>query len=408
VLPTDSDASPGPADRRPSPRPDPRSSGSRLSLLALALGGFGIGTAEFVTMGLLPQMAHNLKVSIPAGGHLVSAYALGAVAGAPILAVVSARFPRTRLLLVLMAIFTLGNLASALAPSYAALLAARFVSGLPHGIYFGVGSVVATALVAPHRRGRAVAANLAGLTVANVIGVPLATSLGQHFGWRSAYWFVAATGALTIIAIWRFVPAIPAAESASARRELTALARPQIWLACLTGAIGFGGFFGVYSYIAPILTDVTGWPPSAVPYALVVFGLGMTVGNLVGGRVIDRSVMGALYGSFTAMLAVLLVFPFAARATWSAGAAVFLLGATGMATVPALQARLMDVARDAQSLAASMNHSALNMGNAIGPFLSGIAIDQGLGWTSTAWVGSALAAGGLVFVVVGSVLSRPS
>ena len=378
-----------------------------LSLSSMAGGGFAIGTTEFVTMGLLPDVTGDLGVSIPRGGWLISAYALGVVVGAPLLAVLTARMERRRLLLLLMSAFTAGNVLSAVAPGFAPLVVARFLTGLPHGAYFGMASLVAASLVGPERRGRAIAAPMFGLTAANVIGVPLSSFLGQQLGWRSAFWFVAVVGALTLVAVRRWVPPLPVTEGAGARRELGALSRPQVWLTVAVGAIGMGGMFAVYSYVAPILTRSAGWTPSAVPFALALFGIGMTIGNVIGGALVDRSVPRALVTGFVAVLATLTVFPFAARSAWTAGAAVLALGVAGSVTVPALQTRLMDVAGDAASLGASLNHSALNLANASGAFLGGVVIDAGLGWTSPAWVGAAMALAGLLLVSASLAAERP-
>jgi len=377
-----------------------------LSLSSMAGGGFAIGTTEFVTMGLLPDVTGDLGVSIPRGGWLVSAYALGVVVGAPLLAVLTARMDRRRLLLGLMSAFTAGNVLSALAPTFGGLVTARFLTGLPHGAYFGIASLVATTLVGPERRGRAIAAPMFGLTVANVLGVPASSFLGQQLGWRSAYWFVALVGAATLVAVRRWVPPVPASDGAGARRELGALSRPQVWLTMAVGAVGMGGVFAVYSYVAPILTRSAGWSPHAVPLALALFGIGMTIGNVLGGALVDRSVRRTLLTGFAAVLTTLTVFPFAARSMWTAGAAVLALGVVGSITVPALQARLMDVAGDAASLGASLNHSALNLANAAGAFLGGVVIGAGLGWTSPAWVGAALALSGLTLATVSLAAER--
>ncbi len=377
------------------------------ALGALAVGGFAIGTTEFVTMGLLPEIADALQVSIPAAGRVISAYALGVVVGAPLLAVLTARVSRTRLLFLLMAAFTVGNLASALAPSYGTLVAARFITGVPHGAFFGIASLVAASLVDPARRGRAVTMPLLGLTAANVVGVPVSSFLGQQLGWRSAYWFVAAIGIVTMLLVWWRVPRIAAGTGAHPREELRALVRPQVWLTMAIGAIGFGGMFAVYSYIAPILTESAGWSSRSVPVALGIFGVGMTLGTVIGGRLADWSVPRALLIGFAAMLVTLSVFPVAATSRWGIAIAVVVLGVVSSVTVGALQLRLMDVAGPtAASLGASLNHSALNLANASGAFLGGVVIDAGLGWTSPAWVGAGLAAVGLLLAVVSVVVER--
>jgi DHA1 family inner membrane transport protein len=387
-------------------RPDtrsPRSSRSPRShlafaLFALALGGFGIGTTEFATMGVLPEISSDLHASIPATGHLISLYALGVVVGAPLLAVLGARLPRKQLLLALMAAFTVGNLASAVAPSFGVLAIARFVSGLPHGAYFGIGSVVAARLVPPSRRGQAVSMMMAGLTVANLLGVPLSTVLGQAFGWRATYVVVTVIAVLTLLALTAWLPRVAPDASVGMRTELAGLRRPQLWLAVLTGAVGFGGFFAVYSYIAPTLTEVSGYSSGAIPLVLALFGLGMTLGNLLGGRLADFSVQRTLALGLTALIAVQIAFTFAVHARIPAAIGVFLLGASGSAMIPALQARLMDVSGRAQSLGAALNHSALNVANALGAWLGGLVIAAGFGYPSTAWVGAGLAAAGLVVV----------
>ncbi len=371
------------------------------ALSALAVGGFAIGTTEFVTMGLLPQIADDLQVSIPDAGRVISAYALGVVVGAPLLAVLTARVSRTRLLLGLMTAFTLGNVASALAPSYGALVAARFLSGVPHGAYFGIASLVAASMVDPSRRGRAVTMPLLGLTAANVVGVPASSFLGQQLGWRAAYWFVAVVGITTVVLVWRRVPSVAAVEGAHPREELRALSRPQVWLTVAIGAVGFGGMFAVYSYIAPILTEAAGWSTRAVPIALALFGVGMTIGTVLGGRLADWSVPRALLIGFVTTLLTLATFPAAVSTGWGVAVAVVVLGVVSSVTVGALQLRLMDMAgASAASLGASLNHSALNLANASGAFLGGVVIDAGFGWTSPAWVGAGLAVVGLALAVV--------
>ena len=377
-----------------------------LSLTALAVGGFGIGTTEFATMGVLPDVAGDLGATIPQGGHLVSAYAVGVVVGAPVLAVLGARLPRKALLLALMAAFTVANALSAMAPTFGTLVLARFASGLPHGAYFGVAALVAASLVPPGRRARAVARVMLGLTVANVVGVPLATLLGQELGWRSTYWSVSVIGVLALVAVSRVVPETAVQPGAGPRQELGALRRPQVWLTLLIGAAGFGGFFAVYSYISPTLTEVSGFSESGVPIALALFGIGMTVGTELGGRLADWSVVRTMYLGLGSTAVVLAVFPSTAGGVVSAGASVLAISVTGSLCLPALQTRLMDVAGDAQTLAAAGQHAALNVANALGAWLGGVVIAAGLGWTAPAVVGALLALVGLAVLTVSVVLER--
>ncbi len=377
-----------------------------LSLTALAVGGFGIGTTEFATMGVLPDVAGDLGATIPEGGHLVSAYAVGVVVGAPVLAVLGARLPRKALLLALMAAFTLANGLSALAPTFGTLVLARFASGLPHGAYFGVAALVAASLVPPGRRARAVARVMLGLTVANVVGVPLATLLGQQLGWRSTYWSVTVIGVLALAAVARAVPETALQDGAGARQELGALRRPQVWLTLLIGAAGFGGFFAVYSYISPTLTEVSGYAESGVPVVLALFGIGMTVGTELGGRLADWSVVRTMYLGLGSTAVVLAAFPVTARGVVSAGLSVLLISVTGSLCLPALQTRLMDVAGDAQTLAAAGQHAALNVANALGAWLGGVVIAAGLGLTAPAVVGALLAVVGLGVLTASTVLEQ--
>jgi DHA1 family inner membrane transport protein len=381
---------------------DPRAvqaSRSGWAELALGVGGFGIGTGEFVTMGLLPNVAGELGVSVPSAGHIVSAYALGVVIGAPLIAVIAARWSRHRLLLALMACFAAGSFASALAPGYLSLIAVRFVAGLPHGAYFGVASLVAASLVPANERARAIGRMMLGLTGATLAGVPLATWIGQTLGWRAAFVLVGAIGVLTCALIFRCVPRAGPAKDASPARELKALGRKQVWLTLGIGSVGFGGLFCVYSYITPTLTQVAGLPERYVPFVLAVFGVGLILGNLIGSRLADRALMRTIGGVLIWNAVVLSLFSITARHAWIAMIAVLLVG-TGVAIVPALQIRLMDVAEDAQTLAAALNHAAFNIANAMGAWLGGVAIASGLGWASTGWVGALLAAGGLLIFAV--------
>jgi len=384
---------------------------TRLALLALALGGFGIGATEFVAMGLLPQIAQNLLPgvwqsssddAIAQAGVMIAAYALGVVVGAPTIAVFAARLPRRAILLGLTAAFTVGTVASALAPTFELVVLFRFLAALPHGAYFGIAALVAASLMGPGKRGQGVALVLSGLTVANVVGVPLITALGQVAGWRAAYLVVAAIFALSVLAIRLTVPAQPGDPEATPRRELGALRRPAVWFALLTGSVGFAGFFAVYTYVAPLTTEVTGLPASAVPWALVTLGLGMTLGNFVGGWAADRSVLRTLFASF-AVFAVVLT-GLALTAPYPVGLFVFLfgVGAAASALSPAIQTRLMDVAGDSQTLAAAVNHSALNIGNALGAFLGGAVIAAGWGYLAPTWLGLALCVPGVLLAIAGA------
>ncbi|MBF6337438.1 MFS transporter [Nocardia abscessus] len=369
-------------------------------MLALALGGFGIGTTEFVTMGLLPDIASALHVSEPTAGHAVSAYALGVVIGAPLIAALAARVARKRLLVALMVAFTLGNAATVLAPSFETLVLARFVSGLPHGAYFGVASLAAATLAPVGQRAKAVAAVMLGLSAANVVGVPAATWLGQHLGWRDAFVVVALIGIATVAALLRFVPELTGITMTDPMTELGALRRPQVLLTLLVGAVGFGGMFAVYTYIATTLTDVAGLRAGAVPLVLMLFGVGMVIGNIVGGVLADRGVDRAVFAAMIAMAVILSGFVAAAHNPYTAAVGALFVGASGAALAPGLQTRLMDVAADAQTLAAALNHAALNIANAAGAWLGGLVIAAGLGYTAPAVVGAGLAATGVLLFAV--------
>ncbi len=347
------------------------------ALVALALGGFTIGTSEFVAMGLLPELSRGVDISVSTGGHVVSAYALGVVVGAPTLAALGARFPRRGLLIALMTVYLLGNVLSALAPSYGALVAARFLGGLPHGAFFGVAALVAADLAGPGRRAYAVARVMLGLAVANVVGVPAATALGQAAGWRTAFFAAAVLSGLTVLGILRFVPRTPADRGATVRRELGALRRPQVLLALGTGAIGGGGLFAVYSYISPILTGRAGLSVGLVPIALAVWGLGMVCGNLVAGKLVDRGPVRATFLMFTSMAIFFALFIVTSTQPVLAIISIFLIG-TSLAMPTALQTRLMDVAGDAQTLGAALNHASFNLANAIGAALGGAVLGIGL------------------------------
>jgi DHA1 family inner membrane transport protein len=383
----------------------------RLALLALALGGFGIGATEFVAMGVLPEIARDLlptlavsdpEEAIARAGWLIAAYAAGVVVGAPTIAMFAARVPRKRLLLALVAAFTLGTVASAVAPTFELVVAARFVAALPHGAYFGIAALVASSLMGPGKRGQGVALVLSGLTIANVVGVPAITFLGQQAGWRVAYLVVAAIFAVALVAIALAVPSQPGDPAATVRRELSAFTRPALWFALLTGAIGFGGFFAVYSYVAPLTTEVARLPATLVPVALVVTGVGMTIGNLIGGRLADRGPMRAVFVLFGVLAGSLLLLALTAWSIAGLFVGLFAVGASCAAISPAIQTRLMDVAGDSQTIAAAVNHSALNLGNALGAYLGGVVIAAGFGFVAPIWVGLALCVPGVIFALLGA------
>ncbi|MGY1618994.1 MFS transporter [Geodermatophilus sp. SYSU D00691] len=377
-----------------------------VALVALALGGFAIGTTEFVTMGVLPDIADGVGVSIPTAGHVISYYALGVVVGAPVIAALSARLPRRALLVGLMAAFLVGNALSALAPGYGTLSVARFLSGLPHGAYFGVASLVAASLVAPHLRGRAVSSVMLGLAVAMVAGVPAATWLGQSLGWRAAYWLVVVLAALTMAAVVAVVPRSPGRADATVRGELDALRRPQVLLTLLVGIVGFGGMFALYSYIAPVATDVAGLSRGTVPWVLLAYGLGGIVGTALGGRLADLALFRSLVGSLVVLGVLLAVV--ALTSPWAPAlfAGVFLVSVAASTLAICLQLRLMETAGEAQMLGAALNHSALNTANALGAWLGGLVIAAGLGYQAPSVVGAGLAAAGLVPLVASARLRR--
>ncbi|ARZ70421.1 MFS transporter [Streptomyces albireticuli] len=377
-----------------------------LALLALAVSAFGIGTTEFVMMGLLPNVADDLGTSVPTAGYLVSAYALGVVAGAPLLTALGSRVPRKRMLILLMGVFVIGNLASALAPSFGTLVAGRVLAGLPHGAFFGVGSVVATRLVAEGRQARAVAMMFLGLTVANIVGVPTATLLGQHLGWRATFLVVTVIGLVAMAALAALIPQLPREEGGGLGRELRALGSRQVLLGLLAAVFGFAGVFAVYSYLASMATEVTGFSETSVTFVLALFGIGMTLGILVAGPLTDRALRPTLYGSLAGLAAVLVLFDFTVHVKWAALVTVVLLGAAGSMTSTPLQMLVMNKARHAPTLAAASNHSAFNLANAGGAWLGGVAIAAGWGWTSPTLVGAVLVVTGLAIAVAAGMLDR--
>jgi DHA1 family inner membrane transport protein len=375
-------------------------------MLALGLGGFTIGTTEFVTMGLLPQIADGVSVPIPTAGHLISAYAVGVVVGAPLIAFLTAKLPRRELLLALMVAYAAANGLSALATGYHTLGVARFLAGLPHGAYFGVASLVAAELADPARKGRAVAQVMLGRSVANVVGVPAATWMGQHLGWRSTFLAVTGLGLLTVAAIAVCVPHSAGRPDASGRRELAAFRSPQVLLTLVAGAVGFGGMFAVYTYIAPTLTDAGGLSDGAVPVFLLAFGLGMVAGTRVAGELADWSVFRSLFVGSSGMAAALLGFAVVVPFGWWALPLAFAIPVMGSVLVVNLQLRLMHVAGDAELLGAAANHASLNIANALGAWLGGLVVATGAGYQAPAVVGAGLSVLGVLVLASSLALHR--
>ncbi|MGW1223793.1 MFS transporter [Streptomyces sp. NPDC001478] len=377
-----------------------------LALLALAIGAFGIGTTEFVIMGLLPEVAADFHVSIPTAGFLVTGYALGVVLGAPLMTVLGTRISRKRMLMLLMGLFVIGNVVSATAPVFGVMLAGRVIASLAHGAFFGIGSVVAADLVAPQKKAGAIAMMFTGLTVANVVGVPLGTYIGQSVGWRSTFFVVAGLGVVGLLGVARLVPEQPRPEGVRLRHELAAFRNVQVLLAMAMTVLGFGGVFAAITYITPMMTETAGYAASSVTWLLVLFGLGMVGGNLLGGRFADRHLMPMLYVALGALAVVLALFTLTAHNKVAAALTVVLIGALGFATVPPLQKRVLDQAAGAPTLASAVNIGAFNLGNALAAWLGGMVIAAGLGYTAPNWVGAALAASALVLAVVSSGLER--
>jgi len=377
-----------------------------LALWALALGAFGIGMTEFVPVGLLPLMADEFTVSIPIAGWVVTAYALGVMVGAPLMTLLGVRIPRRRMLIVLMALFVVGNVITAAAPQFGAVLAGRVITSFTHGTFFGLGSVVAASLVPPSRRAAAVAFMFTGLTLANVVGVPAGTWIGQTFGWRSTFAVMAVFGLVAAIAVRLLVPVLPQDGRARLGSELRTLARPQVLLAMLMTLFGFGGVFAAVTYLAPLVTGVTGLPDSAMTWILLVLGVGMVAGNLVGGKLADRHLMRTVLLSLVTLVAALIGF--ALTANWAVPTVVFvfLVGAVGFATVPPLQSRVLQEASGAPTLASTLNIGAFNLGNALAAGLGGAAITATGVTVSAVWVGAGLSAVGLGLALASVALAR--
>jgi DHA1 family inner membrane transport protein len=377
-----------------------------LALLALAAGGFAIGTTEFVTMGLLPDIAGGIHQSIATTGHIISAYAFGVVVGAPVIVSLAARLPKRALVVALVLAVGLGNAVTATAHGYTAVLVARFIAGLPHGAYFGVASLIAASMVAPQHRGRAVSAVMLGLSVATVAGVPASTFLGQHLGWRSAYWAVLAITVVTAVLVLAFVPSSPGDRSASVRGELTALTKPQVLFAAAAGMVGFGGVFAMYSYVAPVVTDVTDLSRSAIPGFLLAFGVGSVAGTWLAGHLADWNVNRSVVAGFLASVVVLVLFFLLSPYVVPTVVLVFAIGVLGSVLAINLQLRLMHAAGDAQMLGAALNHSALNVANGLGAWLGSVVIAHGLGYRAPSLVGAGLAVAGLGVFGVGLLVAR--
>ncbi|UMG93340.1 MFS transporter [Nocardioides sp. TF02-7] len=395
------------ATQEASPTPAVATRRPALAILALAVGGFTIGTTEFMTMGVLPEIAEGVDISVPTAGHVISAYAVGVVVGVPILAFFGAALPRRAMLVGLMAAYAAFNLASAAAPTYEVLTLARFLDGLPHGAYFGVASLVAASLVVPERRGRAVASVMLGLSVANVAGVPVATFLGQQLGWRSTYLLAAVLAVLTVALVLAAVPSVPGDPGTSGRKEAREFfGSLQVWLTMAAGAVGFGGMFAVYSYIAKTVTVVGGLDRGTVPLFVLALGLGMVVGTWLAGELAAWSVMRSMVLAAVAGAVVMVVYFLAAPGGWLLLPVAFLVTATGSVLVVNLQLRLMDVAGGAVTLGAAMNHAALNVANALGAWLGGVVIAAGHGYRSPALVGAGLAVLGLLILLWSAAVHR--
>ncbi|MDI6651830.1 MFS transporter [Gluconobacter japonicus] len=376
-------------------------------LLALAVGAFAIGTTEFTPMGLLPVIAQGLQVTVPKAGGLVTAYAVGVMVGAPFITLLLARLRRKSALTLLMGIYVAGNLLSAVAGSYELLFASRVLTSLAHGAFFGLGAVEASAVVAPERRASAVATMFMGLTIANIIGVPAATWLGMNFGWHMAFGVTAILGLLTMVAVQWALPAREAGPVPDVASELKALLRINVLLALTTTAIGAGAMFVLYTYIAPILQHITHASPLVITIALMLTGVGFSIGNAVGGRSADRSLDGSLLMFFPILGAVMLLFPWAAQTVPGALIATLVWGAATFALMPALQMRVMQAAHDAPALASSVNIGAFNLGNAIGAAFGGIALSMGLGYAGVSVIGTALALVGVGLVLFSRKVAPP-
>ena len=377
-----------------------------LPLLALALAAFVIGTSEFIIVGLLPDLARDLHVTIPSAGLLVTGYALGVVIGAPILAMATARTPRKAALLALIGAYAIGNLLCAVAPSYALLMAARVLTALCHGAFFGIGSIVAAELVPPAKRGRAIAIMFSGLTLANVLGVPVGTALGQYAGWRAAFWCVVVIALAATIAMAWALPPMPRPRTDGLLAEFRVLRKPQVALAMLMSVLLSASLFSVFTYITPMLEDVTGIAPASVTWLLLLFGIGITAGNLLGGRLGDWQLMPGIAGVQAALAAVFAVFAWTLPMTFPATLTLLIWGMLTFAAAAPLQMRVIDTAPEAPNLVATLNQGAFNLGNAGGAWLGGAALGAGVGYQSLPWLGAVLSLAGLGLTSLSMTLDR--
>lgn len=377
-----------------------------LALLALAIGAFGIGTTEFVIMGLLPEVANDFDVSIPLAGYATTLYALGVVLGAPLMTMLGTRLTRKQMLMLLMGVFIVGNALTAAAPAFGLLLAGRIVAAFTHGAFFGIGAIVAADLVAPEKRATAIATMFTGLTLSNVAGVPAGTWLGQQVSWRATFLAVAALGVIGLLGVARLVPAQPERAAAKLGSELAVFRNPQVGLAMLMTILGFGGVFAAVTYLASMMTEVTGFAESSVTWLTAAFGVGLFGGNLISGRLSDRSPMPMLYASLSGLALSLALFTFTAHHKAAAVVTIVLIGAFGFATVPPLQKRVMDQAAAAPTLASAGNIAAFNFGNALAAWLGGLVISGGLGYTAVNWVGALMTLSAIGVAVYATRLER--
>jgi DHA1 family inner membrane transport protein len=376
-----------------------------ISILSLTVGAFAIGMTEFVIMGILPNVAKDLQVSISTAGQLITMYALGVAIGAPILTILTQRIPQKKLLCLLMILFILGNGISVFAPNYAVLMVARIITALTHGTFFGVGAVIASNLVKPNRRAGAVSIMMAGLTIANIVGVPIGTFIGQSMGWRASFAAIAIMGVAALIGILIFIPHLKQDKPASVIKQIAALTNPKLLLFLLIGALGNASLFTVFTYITPLLEDVTGFAEHSVTWILVLFGCGVTIGNIVGGKLADWKLMPSLVGLYFAVCVILTVFSFTMHSPIGAVITIFLWGLVAFAVMPGLQVRIMSLAQDAPALASTTSHSAGNLGNATGAFIGGWVISH-LAITSLPWVGAVLVGLGLILGIASYLAER--